>query len=115
MRHHIRHVRAAHECSGEHRVESEGLSDHTIFIEYIRMYIFDDVELLALRLEILTDRENLATGLDEALHHRDDFVAPFAESQHESRFRHDRWVVAFDLAQQRQRSFETRAGADVVV
>ena len=81
----------------------------------LRRDVLDDVELLAFRLQVLADRDDLDVRFVEPLQHVDDFVAPLAEAEHEAGLGRDRRVDPFRFAQDRQRALETRAGTDEVV
>src|ERR1051326_8886002 len=104
MGHQVRHVRASHERAGEDSLESHGLAGVAIAVENRWMDVLDDVELLALRLEVLADRDDL-----------DACVAALAEAEHQARLRGDRGVDALRLGQHRERACEARAGTHVVV
>src|ERR1051326_2721164 len=115
MGHQVRHVRASHERAGEDSLESHGLAGVAIAVENRWMDVLDDVELLALRLEVLADRADLDAGVAELAEDVEHFIAALAEAEHQARLRGDRGVDALRLGQHRERAWEARAGTHVVV
>src|SRR3954453_12999597 len=112
VRHCIRHVRAADERAGKDGAESDLLADDAVLLEDTRRDVLDDIELLALRLKVLADRDDLDARFVKPPQDVDDFLATFAEAEHQSRLGRDRGVDPLRLAQNRKRPFEARTWTD---
>src|ERR1700730_13689639 len=95
--------------------EAHGFTENLVFGKLVRMNVANDGQMIASRLEILAQREDVSTLRGEVLHGSEDFVLFFSEPEHQTSLGRNLGMRFLGTAQQFERAFINRALADLAI
>ena len=102
-------MRGARERRGRHHQEALGVSNGLQRLEFVRRNEPHHLVMLAGRLQILPDGEEIHIGRAQVVHHLQHFVALLAQAQHDPRLGEHRRIEFLHPLQQPQRMEIARA------